>query len=330
MTRLQNRVHNGRPAGRRGLAAVAAGLLLISTACGSSAENAEVDGQTRQFETPSGTVEIPASPESVVALDQYSLFGLLDVGYTPKAAAGGLDENFAILPEYAAQYEQMPKVGDPLDIDIEQVGAQGPDLVLGNKFLSLDKHKIEDYQKVAPTAILGGGPGDPAVAWPVWVIQAADAVGKRPEAEALKKQYEDRAAAIKEQYADKLGALKFALINGGGGKWFLNLDESWGGTILKDLGVQFARAGITDPKNNTPEFSIENLDKLDEADVILYEADYEGKAGADTQEIIDQPAYQNLRAVKAGKSLPTGNFYALHYKAAMKFQDEIEEILKTS
>ncbi|WP_158889713.1 ABC transporter substrate-binding protein [Amycolatopsis anabasis] len=311
-------------------AALTAAMLLLATACGSTDENAGADGAKRQFATPSGTVEIPASPKAVVALDQYSYFGLLDVGYQPKATASGYSDSAAIFPEYADQYAKIPKVGNALEIDIEQVGAQGPDLVLGNKFLNLDRHKIEDYQKVAPTAILGGAPGEPGIAWPLWVIAAADAVGKRPEAEALKKRYEDRAAEIKQKYADKLARLKFALINGGGGKWRLNLEESWGGTILKDLGVQFARAGITDPKDNTPEFSIENLDKLNEADVILYQADYAGKASADTQAIIDLPAYQGIRAVKAGKSFPTGNFYALHYKAALAFQDEIEKILKES
>nr|WP_093574622.1 ABC transporter substrate-binding protein [Amycolatopsis rubida] len=306
----------------------AAVLALGAAACGSADENAGAEGATRPFDTPSGQVQIPVAPKSVVALDQYTYFGLLDVGVHPKATASGYTDSFAVFPPYAAEYAKAPKVGGSMEIDIEQVGAQAPDLILGNKFLSLEKHKIEDYQKLAPTAILGGAPGEPGVAWPQWVIQAADAVGKKPEAEALKKQYEDRAAQIKSTYRDKLAKLKFALINGGGGKWYLNLDESWGGTILKDLGVQFARGGVTDKSNNTPEFSIENLDKLNEADVILYQADYQGKAGPDTQQIIDLPAYQGLRAVKAGKSFPTGNFYALHYKAAMAFQDEIEKILK--
>lgn len=162
-SRLQQRVHIGRsgaPGPRRTKLAAA-------------------DGAKRQFGTPRGTVEVPASPKSVVALDQYSYPGLLDVGYLPKATASGYPDSFA-------------------------------------------------------------------------------------------------------------------LINGGGGKWYLNLAN------------------------------------LNEADVILYQADYSGKAGADTQAIIDLPAYQGLRAVKAGKSLPTGNFYALHYKAAMAFQDEIEKILKES
>ncbi|AHH98171.1 ABC transporter substrate-binding protein [Kutzneria albida] len=312
------------------VAASVAALTLGIAACGSTADNAGAAGSTRSFDTPSGKVQIPTNPKSVVALDQYSYFGLLDVGVHPKATASGYTDSFAVFPPYADEYNKVAKVGNSLDVDIEQVGVQGPDLILGNKFLSLDKHKVEDYQKLAPTAILGGAPGEPGVAWPLWVIQAADAVGKKAEAEALKKQYEDRAAQIRKQYADKLAKLKFALINGGGGKWYLNLDESWGGTILHDMGVQFARAGITDPKNNTPEFSIENLDKLNEADVILYQADYQGKAGPDTQQIIDLPAYQGLRAVKAGKSFPTGNFYALHYKAAMAFQDEIEKILKQS
>ncbi|MEV7548724.1 ABC transporter substrate-binding protein [Amycolatopsis sp. NPDC089917] len=303
-------------------------LALGTAACGSTDDSAGAAGATKPFDTPSGQVQIPVEPKSIVALDQYTYFGLLDVGVHPKATASGYTDSFAVFPAYADEYTKAPKVGGSMEVDIEQVGAQGPDLILGNKFLSLEKHKIEDYQKLAPTAILGGAAGEPGVAWPQWVIQAADAVGKKPEAEALKKQYEDRAAQIRSTYADKLSKIKFALINGGGGKWYLNLDESWGGTILKDLGVQFARAGITDPQNNTPEFSTENLDKLDEADVILYQADYQGKAGADTQQIIDLPAYKGLRAVKAGKSLPTGNFYALHYKAAMSFQDEIEKILK--
>ncbi|GAA1954602.1 ABC transporter substrate-binding protein [Amycolatopsis minnesotensis] len=305
-------------------------IALAAAACGSTDQSAGAPGATRPFDTPSGTAQIPADPKSVVALDQYTYFGLLDVGVHPKATASGYPDSFAIFPPYAEEYARAPKVGGSMDVDIEQVGVQAPDLILGNKFLSLERHKVEDYQKLAPTAILGGAPGEPGVAWPQWVIQAADAVGKKAEAEALKKRYEERARQIRTTYADKLSKTKFALINGGGGKWYLNLDQSWGGTILHDLGVRFARAGITDPANNTPEFSTENLDKLNEADVILYQADYHGKAGPDTQQIIDLPAFKGLRATAAGKVLPTGNFYALHYKAALAFQDEIEKILKDS
>ena len=178
-TRLPLRSRSGRPGSgrtrRTGWIAALAALALVSTACGSGEQNASAEGQTRALKTPNGTVQIPVSPKSVVALDQYSYFGLLDVGVHPKATASGYSDSFPVFPEYAKEYEQVPKVGGSLEIDMEQVGAQGPDLILGNKFLSLERHSIEDYQKVAPTAIFGGAPGEPGVAWPIWVIEAADA-----------------------------------------------------------------------------------------------------------------------------------------------------------
>nr|WP_042194785.1 ABC transporter substrate-binding protein [Kibdelosporangium sp. MJ126-NF4]CEL21561.1 ABC Fe(3+) transporter, substrate binding component [Kibdelosporangium sp. MJ126-NF4]CTQ95871.1 ABC Fe(3+) transporter, substrate binding component [Kibdelosporangium sp. MJ126-NF4] len=325
-TRLAHRVVRRRAM----IAGTLAVALAVVAGCGSGTDTAKADGATRKYTNVNGSTDIPVAPKSVVALDQYTYFALLDVGYSPKATASGYTDSFAVFPEYVDHYEKVAKVGLSTDIDLEKVGAQDPDLILGNKFLSLDKHNLEAYNKIAPTVIFGGEPGEPGIAWPVWQIQIADMIGRKPEAEALKKKYDDRAAQIRSTYADKLAKTKFALVQGSGGKWYLNLEGSWGGTILKDLGVQFARGGVTDPNMNTPDFSIEQLDKLDEADVILYQADYKGKAGADTQAIIDLPAYKNLKAVKAGKSLPTGNFYALHYKAAMTFQDEIEKILKDS
>ncbi|MFD4367045.1 ABC transporter substrate-binding protein [Rhodococcus sp. NPDC058521] len=304
-------------AGTAGLAACGNGGKEAATTSSGEAGTREIVGQR-------GAVQIPVDPQRVVCVDHYTPGALLDVDYTPTAIAE-FDAS-QVFAEYTDVYKQLPKVGKTNSADAEKVATFNPDLILGTYLPHAPDPGYDRYLALAPTVLFATSQaGD----WKDRAVAAADAVGRKSQAEDLRKRYEERAADLKKTYAKQLESTKWAMVQGSRSpnNWILTLPQSWGGIVLTDIGVQF----IDYPDNGEStaiEYSFEEMGTLDAADVIVVQADNTGAMTAPMKTVTEQPIWQSLTAVKAGKAIPVPYFNILHYKMAMAMQDKVEEILQ--
>jgi iron complex transport system substrate-binding protein len=299
---------------------LALGLL---TACGASSPPTATVPAMRTVDTVKGPVQIPAQPRRVVCVDYFAAYDLLDVGFTP---VGVLDIPSAMLPpEYATSLQAITKVGTNREVNLEQVAQLQPDLILGFG-LEPDLSVYDRLAAIAPTALF---PFKTSADWARLAEQFADAVGRTSQLTALQRQYQDRAAAIRSTYAGVLGRTRWdiAYAAASDGKYYLYYPDSNGGKVLADAGVQFGSAAAG-KAGTFANLSFEQISQLDDADVIVIPVDNSGQPSAATKGLLDQPAWQFLKAAKVGQTYPLSRLFPTSYKAALALLDELEGVVK--
>ncbi|MYL41369.1 ABC transporter substrate-binding protein [Virgibacillus massiliensis] len=134
-------------------------VLVSLVACGSSNEEGkvnqegesdtankqEISDETRVYKGPQGEVEIPANPKRVVIADQDYVGYALALGVTPIATTGWIFET----PYFKDQLQDTKKVGDKTSINMEEVIALDPDLIV-----TYSEDKNEELSKIAPTVLI--------------------------------------------------------------------------------------------------------------------------------------------------------------------------------
>ncbi|MFP5019567.1 ABC transporter substrate-binding protein [Pseudonocardia phyllosphaerae] len=304
-----------------GLGAGAAALAVLA-GCGSGSGQVEPDGPSRTVEGAFGTVSIPVDPKRVVCTDFYTTYALLDVGVTPVATAeasvGG------VLPSLQAAYDAIPKVGRPGTLSFEGIVAQNPDLILGTVVPTLPPDVPERLGKIAPTLLFPAGtsPGT----WQERAVKAADAVGRAPQAEALRDRYTKRADEVGAKHKDFLSRNRVGLVHGGKGIGFVDLPESWSGVVLTAIGARPPEFAAGKP-GASEQVSYEQLDVLSDCGVILHLADTRGQVDANTQALIQSPPFRALPAAKAKRVYPLPNYYVSHYGQGLAVLDELDRLL---
>lgn len=304
--------------GAAGLAAV-----LGAAACGGGDDPAPAAGATRTIEGAFGPVEVPVDPQRVVSTDFYTPWALLDVGFTVvgtvQATTGG------VLPEYQAAYESMARIGTPAEVDFEALAALQPDLVLGTLVPDLPVDLNDRLSAVAPTLLFEAArePGT----WQERAVRAADVVGRGPEAEALRAEYEQQASDLGVRYAEVLGRTRFALVRGGAqGNALVDLPASWSGVVLEAVGARLGSVAEGKPGVFEP-LSYEELGRLEDCDVVLHLVDTTGEVDDNTQRVLDQPTFRALPAAREGRVFPLPNYYVSHYRQAQAVLARLDTVL---
>jgi iron complex transport system substrate-binding protein len=281
---------------------------------------------TREFKTARGTVEIPSRPRRVVCTSYQMAAPLLDVGYTPVAAAEIPNLETFVGGDVLKEYQALPSIGSWVEINIEKVLAAKPDLILVNGVPGYTDPLMKEYPKIAPALVLMA---EKTSDWTKVAIDAADAVGRKAEAEKLRTQYTERAAELKSDYADVLERTKWSMlyeVSFGEGQWSLLYPDGWIGVILQDAGVRFGHA--TMGKSGTGKaYSLEQLTLIDDSDVFVAQADDTGTLVKPMQALTGKPGWENLRAVMAEQVFPMPNFYTVSYSSALAVLDTLEGIL---
>jgi iron complex transport system substrate-binding protein len=294
------------------------------TGCGAAQAPPAPVGETRTFTGATGPVEVPVSPQRVVSTDFYTAYALLDMGYpvaaTVEATVGG------VFPEYQAAYAAIPKIGSPQEIDYEQLVAQNPDLILGTLVPGLSPDLVDRLNTIAPTLLFEAA-GEPGT-WQERAVRAADVVGRRSDAEALRTAYEARATDIGGRFADVLARTRWALVRGGAeGTAQVDLPNSWSGVVLGAVGARFGSVAAGKP-GATTRLSYEQLGLLDDCDVVLHLVDTTGKLDANTERLLAQPTFQALRAAREGLVHPLPNYFVAHYRQGDAVLTELEGVLQ--
>lgn len=298
-----------------GAAALAAAFL---AACGGD-DGEEATPSTRTIETARGPVDVPVTPSKVVAVVNYAMNALFSLGVTPAGVPDGFAD--AVLPAERAMYDAAPKVGQWDAIDVEQVAALQPDLILGLD-IELNAPIYDQLSQVAPTVFFSlEGTSD----WEKVTEEFAGAMGIASELTDLVDRYRARAAEVKAAHETKLAETKFVMANAFETGWVIWYPDASGAQVLSEAGVQWASAAAG-KTGNYAEYSLEEVNLLEDADVILIRANG-GVFNEGSQAFLATPTVQSLPAVAAGHALPVANLFPMSYTQALALLDELDAIL---
>jgi iron complex transport system substrate-binding protein len=320
---------------RHSLAAgiLSAGLAIALAACsgtgagagsGDTPAAAKTSAATRTVSTPEGKVTIPTHPLRVVSVHSWTTESLFDLGVTP---LGVEDSGAEYVPQrYLARWTKVDKVAKGATVDFEKIAALKPDLIVGVDVPYLK----QDYAKlsaIAPTVL---APFDDGQTWQNYPTYTADYVGADAKLAALKKKYDSAIAAAKKDYAPQLASMKWDVIQGGfdAGNYWIYSTTSSVGSVLTELGAQFASASAAVKPGGTNSVSYEKTDLLADADEIIYYTNNDGTPANDIDKLFALQGYQNLPAVKAGDTVGTADFLPGSYSDALGMLGSITDALK--
>ncbi|BBA96281.1 hypothetical protein RVR_1507 [Actinacidiphila reveromycinica] len=329
---------SGRPSGRptrRGLlTAGAAGAALFGlAACGSGSTSGSGSGSgaksakssgTRTVDTAKGPVKVPASPKRVVAINDFPMSAMFDLGLTP---AGVFDAGEEYVPQRdLARWKAIPKVSDGVGgaIQVEKVAELKPDLIIG-----IDAQTTVPYDQftaLAPTVLL---PFSKSKApWRDMSDQTAAVLGVPDALAGLKKRYADRAAAIRKAHAAVLARTRWDLLQGGfdAGNWWLYGHGSPIGGILADAGAVFATGSARLAVQQSVSYELVT-GKLADADAIFYYTTNDGKPANLGPKLFAQKSFQQLAATKADHLYGSIYFLPGGYEDAIAALGDFEKAL---
>ncbi len=272
---------------------------LLATACGGSqAATGPVDGsvEMRSVEHAAGTTDVPVDPQRIVTTtDQNALLPLLELGVTPVGSAGLLDSDGSTGFRRTDGFDTSGVTftgayGEP---NLEAVTALEPDLIVGYEF---DEDFYDDLSRIAPTVLVQifDRPLNEAL------LEFADLVGEREQAEQLQADYEARIADLREQLGARTDTLSVSVLGAGDPGTFGRGDSGQAvGTVMDDLGLPRTDAQLAD--DGSESYSLEQLSTRD-ADVVLVLDFSDDGQDPGLQAMLDSPTYQRLGAVQAGQA----------------------------
>ena len=236
-----------------------------------------------------GAAQINSAPKRVVVLDTGELDGVLSLGIKPVGMVTTKGANPT--PSYLAdKVKGVPSVGTINEVNVEQIAALKPDLIVGSKLRA--EKLYPQLSQIAPT-VMSIRPGFP---WKENFLLLGDALGKEKQAMNVLNAYATSAADLKKK-APK--GVEVSLLRFMPGKTRLYGNKSLIGVVLQD-------AGIARPKKqNVNDLAVEiSPEKLDEAagDYIFYTSYATPDATGETKALAGQQ-WKNLAAVKGGKAI---------------------------
>ncbi|GAA4668963.1 iron-siderophore ABC transporter substrate-binding protein [Streptomyces chumphonensis] len=314
----------------------AVALALALTGCGASSsddgDEASGSAKTRVFTADNGKITIPADPQRVVATG-YAVPALIEADAPLVGISSWQRGEPMMSDEDLATYTSLPKVAgeQAAETNYEAVAEAEPDLiVIGVPAPVLGDIDVERLESIAPVVAIG--PTVPS-AWRDLSRDQADAAGALEEFDARQKEYEDRAAEVAARYEDVLGGLEFGHVGAYGevakGTFQREFSGSWGTNIAEDIGATYY-GEVKEPgpgSRSVSEYpSIEELpESLGEADVITYSVQADGSVPEAVRYVMDSPLWDNLPAVKAGKTFPIRYTEAATHGQGIQTLDAIDE-----
>ncbi|HZG78031.1 MAG TPA: iron-siderophore ABC transporter substrate-binding protein [Paenibacillus sp.] len=258
-----------------------------------TAEETVAESATRSFEHAMGTSDIPTHPQRVVILTNEGTEALLALGVKPVGAA----KSWLGDPWYdhiKDQMEGVANVGEESQPNLELIIGLKPDLIIGNKLRNEEIY--DELSAIAPTIYAETLRGD----WQENFKMYADALGKSAEGEKVLADYEGRIADLRTKLGDKLST-QVSIVRFMANDTRIYWKDTFSGVILNQIGLarpaaqdkdDFAARGVTK----------ERIEEMD-GDILFYFSYELGDGGATAveEDWINDPLWQTLDVVKAGK-----------------------------
>jgi len=249
---------------------------------------------TRTLTHAMGETEIPANPQRVVILTNEGTEALLAMGVTPVGAV----KSHLGDPWYdhiADRMEGVANVGVEGQPNLEVIIGLKPDLIIGNKMRQEEVY--DELSAIAPTIFSETLRGD----WQENFKLYADALGKTEEGEKVLADYSAKVEDLRTKLGDKLST-QVSIVRFMSGDTRIYWKDTFSGVILSQIGLarppaqdidDFAARGVTK----------ERIEEMD-GDIMFYFS-YEtgnGEATAVEEDWVNDPLWQSLDVVKAGKA----------------------------
>ncbi|NUT48705.1 MAG: ABC transporter substrate-binding protein [Saccharothrix sp.] len=311
-------------------AAAVALVLVAAVGCGAGESTgaggtSAAESATRVFTADNGDITIPVSPKRVVATG-YAVPALLEADAPHVGISSWKRGDPQMTQEDLKKYQELTKVAgeSAAETNYEAIAQVEPDLiVIGVPKPVLADIDLKRLEAIAPVVAIG--PSLPS-AWRELSRKQADAAGAVSEFDAVRGEYEAKAAELKTKYASVLPQLKLGHVGAYGevakGNFQREFNGSWGTNVAQDLGATYygqvkVKGGGSKDVSEYP--SIEELTAaFAEADAITYSVAADGKVPAGVQYVLDSPLWKDLPAVKAGKAFPLRYTEAATYRSALK------------
>lgn len=281
------------------LVAAGASVLALAVGCSSddvtdtSSNSGSVDGFPVTIEHRFGGTAIATEPDRVVTIGFNEQDFVLALGVKPVATRGNLSYDYRQRPwaQEALGGTDIPEVGST-DLNLEQIAAQAPDLILG-PYSFIDQGQYDALSQMAPTiADIGGYDNVPAATWQEEFAVIGEALGKTQQAQAQTAELQQKFATAEAENPQFTGtSLSLAFVMDDGSYLLLGKDDIRA-LFFTDLGFEIPDASET--------ISPENLDRLD-TDVLVI-------AGQSREQLSANPIIAGLDVVEQDRTVYIGSF----------------------
>jgi iron complex transport system substrate-binding protein len=322
-----------RPGARRAAALVLALTLVLTAAgCGSGDDGGGAAAPEAGASYPVtirhklGEAVIERKPERIVALWDADIDAVLALGAKPVGISASSSDEGGVTP-WATPKLPDPKpalipVGDS-GVNIEQVAALRPDLILAGSDYYIDK-EYDKLAKIAPTTAYETSLyGD---SWQTTLRQVGKALGMSDRAEQLVTEVEGKVGGVKTDHPELVGKA-FAITNTwqAGSMGVLRSKDDSGVKMLNDFGMELAPSVASlEGEEYAAQISLERLEVLD-TDVLLgYYAQDDLKKAIEANRL-----FAGLDVVKRGSYMPLTlqQFSALRTPTVLSVPYFIEQVV---
>jgi ABC-type Fe3+-hydroxamate transport system substrate-binding protein len=319
-----------------GFRRVLSGALLLTlaatvVACGDdSSDDAGADeagGDAVTVEHALGTTTVDGPVERVVALGPTDLDAALALGATVVgAASSGVGEGvppWTAAVDGADELTVLEVTGDASQVDLEEVAALDPDLILAASYYDIDA-AYEDLSQIAPTTAYEDGPVTDT--WQQVTTQVGAALGEDEAAADLVADVEGQLAALGEENPELAGgSFTFGYVLADAVQVLRDPDDVMM-TVPAALGLELSEPVLALPEGESfaVPVSYEQLEALDADVLALYDAG--DTTARDALEA--SPLYAGLPVVERGGvvDLDDDQFFALRQPTALSVPFAIETV----
>lgn len=288
--------------GSRVIAAAAVAVVgaMAVTGCSSSSADSEPT-DVRTVASAYGDIEVPASPERVVAASYDTPWQLMSLGVKPAAVQDYGKWISEFTPEQQAFVDGLPTIGPYGEMNFEAIAAADPDIIVGDAD-EVDQAAFDRLSGIAPTVIVKGeSRGD----WKTITTEIAEAIGKTDVLESTRTAYEENLELVRGEYADVIANNKWIHISLGDAPGAFSVQQptgAIGNLVVNELGLAYG-PGV--PTNDTDagyeSYPMEQLaDIMNGVTVVLYPLNADGSTNAAVQAVLDDNLFTRLPAAQAG------------------------------
>ncbi|WP_245819449.1 ABC transporter substrate-binding protein [Rhodococcoides yunnanense] len=274
-----------------------AGLLAGCT----SGDSSDADAETRTVETVYGSIEVPASPDRVVAASYDTPWQLMSLGVKPVATQDYSSWIEEFTPAQQEFVDGLPTIGPFGEYNFEAIASADPDVIVGDAD-EIDQATYDQLATIAPTVVVkGDSRGD----WQKITTDLASALGRDDELNDSKAAYEATLDRVKSEYADVIGGNEWAHISLGDEEGQFSIQQptgAIGNLVVNELGLKYGPGIPTDYTDRGYEsYSFEQIpDILAGVTVILFPLNADGSTSETVQAVLDNTLFGRIPAAQAG------------------------------
>lgn len=258
-----------------------------------------------------GETDIPANPQRIFVSDPATLQILLSLGITPAGSTTFTPELPVALQEQGVEVTLLPDLTGE-GINLEQLAALNPDLILGHASAAPGQISAEQYAKLSQIAPTVAFTGNPFFYWKEATRELGDFFGVPEQAESVLADYEAKLAGYRARAEAAIGDETVTIL--------LLFDEvmwlySVGGMLeeryvpLSPTGWAYRELGLAPGPEVAKlagdqlwaELSLELIPELKADHLVVFPNAYGGEAqGAGLDNYFNTPLWQTVPAVQAG------------------------------